>query len=191
MREEEHNPNGSRQGADFDRMLDAARTKYAAVEPRMGLEERILANLQAQPVRTAAWWRWSVAAAALAIITVVIGLAWRANRPAHPGIAHHPGTTIEPITEPEKQVAHRVGVPTGSPKRVLKHKLPHVRPEQVAIASPKLDQFPSPQPLNDQEKLLRDYVARYHEQAVLVARAREEQLQRDRAEEEAARGNHP
>jgi|SRR5579859_574309 len=188
---EEHNPSGSRQGADFDRMLDAALARYATVEPRMGLEERILANLQAQPARTAAWWRWTVAAAALAIITVVIGLAWRANRPAHPGIAHHPGTTIEPIIEPEKQVAHHVGVPTGSPKRVLKHMLPHVRPEQVAITSPKLDQFPSPRPLNDQEKLLVDYVGRYHDEAVLVARAREEQLQRDRAEEATSRGNLP
>jgi hypothetical protein len=31
---------------EFDRMLDAALAKYAAVEPRTGLEERVLANLR-------------------------------------------------------------------------------------------------------------------------------------------------
>ena len=188
MPEQEHNPSGPRQDADFDRMVDAALAQYAAVEPRMGLEERILANLRTQPASAEArgWWQWSVAAAALVIITVVIGLAWRANRSRQPVIANYPRITLEPQVVPEKQIAHR------SRKRVLRHeRMPHFEPQQVATTNPKLDQFPSPQPLNDQEKLLLDYVGRYHEQAVLVARAREEQLQRDRAEEEASRGNRP
>jgi len=188
MREQEHNPSGPKQDAGFDRILDAALAKYSAVEPRMGLEERVLANLRTQPARTTAraWWQWSLASAALVVIAIVGGLAWRANRPPHPVIANHPITTIEPVVEPEKQIAHR------SRKHVLRHeRTPHVQPEQVEITNPKLDQFPAPQPLTAQEKLLLDYVGQYHEQAVLVARAREEELQRDRAEEEASRGNHP
>ena len=41
----------------------------------------------------------------------------------------------------------------------------------VAAGSPKLDQFPSPQPLSEQEKILTNYVAQYPEHAVLIARA--------------------
>jgi hypothetical protein len=48
---------------------------------------------------------------------------------------------------------------------------------------PKLDQFPSPQPLSEQEKILANYVARFHDEALLVARARSESLQRDREED--------
>ena len=53
-------------------------------------------------------------------------------------------------------------------------------------APPKLDQFPSPQPLSEQEKLLQSYVAKYPEQAVLIARARTEALRQDQLEEMAA-----
>ena len=49
--------------------------------------------------------------------------------------------------------------------------------------NPKLDQFPSPQPLSEQEKILESYVANYPEHAALIARARAEELRRDAAEE--------
>jgi hypothetical protein len=51
----------------------------------------------------------------------------------------------------------------------------------VATA-PKLDQFPSPQPLSEQEKLLWNYVAQHPERAGLVAEARMESLERDAEE---------
>ena len=57
-------------------------------------------------------------------------------------------------------------------------------PPEVAIArAPKLEQFPSPQPLSEQEKLLQNYVAENPEQAVLLARARTEALRQDQLEE--------
>jgi hypothetical protein len=49
--------------------------------------------------------------------------------------------------------------------------------------NPKLDQFPSPRPLSEQEKLLQSYVAEYPERAVLIARARTEALRQDQLEE--------
>ena len=53
----------------------------------------------------------------------------------------------------------------------------------VAEAHPKLDQFPSPQPLSEQEKILVSYVEDYPDYAVLVARLRTEALRRDELEE--------
>jgi hypothetical protein len=49
--------------------------------------------------------------------------------------------------------------------------------------TPKLAQFPSPQPLSEQEQILVSYVAKYPESAALVAQARAEALRRDREEE--------
>jgi hypothetical protein len=46
-------------------------------------------------------------------------------------------------------------------------------------ANPKLAQFPSPQPLGEQERLLAEYVASFPEQASLVAEARAENLRLD------------
>jgi hypothetical protein len=48
---------------------------------------------------------------------------------------------------------------------------------------PKLDQFPSPQPLSEQEKILAAYVAKYPEDALLLAQARAEALRRDALED--------
>jgi hypothetical protein len=53
----------------------------------------------------------------------------------------------------------------------------------VIAASPKLDQFPSPQPLSKQEKILANYVTEYPEHAALIAEARMEMLRRDQEEE--------
>lgn len=62
----------------------------------------------------------------------------------------------------------------------------HRPTRDLAVPSPpKLAQFPSPQPLSEQERILASYVAKYPEHAALVAQARAEALQQD-SEEEAA-----
>src|SRR5579863_3792234 len=87
---------GSNQAADpLDPVLDAALAKYAAVEPRVGLEDRVLAHLQAErarpPVR--AWWHRSLAGAAAVVVVIALALAWRSGKssgnPQHPAVANH------------------------------------------------------------------------------------------------------
>jgi hypothetical protein len=173
---------------EFDRMLDAALAKYAAVEPRTGLEERVLANLRAEQARVPdhAWWRWSAIAAVAAVIVVAVALSLRSDKPSHPVVANHPPT---PIQAPKKRGREIISIAHGSgtrPARPSTTRKPAMRPSppEVAIArAPKLEQFPSPQPLSEQEKLLQNYVAGNPEQAVLLARARTEALRQDQLEE--------
>jgi hypothetical protein len=173
---------------EFDRMLDAALANYASVEPRTGLEERVLANLRAEQAHLPdhAWWRWSAIAAVAAVIVVAMALSLRSDKPSHPVLANHPPT---PIQAPKERGTEIISLAPGSgtrPARPSTARKPAMRPRppEVAMArAPKLEQFPSPQPLSEQEKLLQNYIAENPEQAVLLARARTEALRQDQLEE--------
>ena len=164
--------------------LDAALAKYAAVEPRAGFEERILASLRSDRarVRDRAWWQWTVAAALAAVLVVAAALIEKSNKPA-PMAQHHP-TGTETALQPPAQAASRSERGTHLLRLPSHGKAAHgVHRAIVTAASPVLDQFPSPQPLSEQEKILEDYVAEHHQQAALLARARMAELKQDLAEE--------
>jgi len=169
---------------DLDPALDAALRRYASVEPRPGLEDRVLASLRSQHVRAAehAWWRWGLAAA-LAAVVVVLALAWRPEKPAP--LAQTPVTHQTPLEAPPPAAEATAynGVPHASPRRrTERHATSTIEP---AEANPRLEIFPSPQPLSEQEQLLAAYVAQFPERAALVAEARMQELQED-AKERAA-----
>jgi hypothetical protein len=168
---------------DVESELEAALAKYATAEPRPNLEDRILANLRAvrkrapQPV----WRRWPAAVAIAAVLVLTIALALRSKKPAKNFIVHQASATTQ------TQVANRNDPgPLHSREQTSQKPAAHhsiTRPATTVAASPKLDQFPSPQPLSDQETILAHYVTKYPKHAALIAQARTEQLRRDSLEE--------
>ena len=173
---------------ELDRILDAALAKYAAVEPRTGLEERALATLRAEQAHVSdrSWRRWGVRAAVAAVIVVTVGLASRSGKPSHPVVANRPVVTTQPQRErtmPTVSNTQSSGVRPIGPDAARKVPVPPSPPALAIARSPKLDQFPSPQPLSEQEKILQSYVAENPERAVLLARARTEALRQDQLEE--------
>ena len=164
---------------EIDRALDLALAKYAAAEPRTGLEERVLASLQAERehARDRAWWRWGVVAVFATIVLVVLGLARITLRPA-PAITRRPPSVASSAESTTPQIASTRPPARGSAAKAVAH-----RSRPAAPANPKLDQFPSPQPLSDQERILANYVEANPNHAVLLARARTEALLRDQIEE--------
>ena len=180
---------------ELDGALDAALAKYAAVQPRAGLEDRVLANLPAEraqvPVR--AWWRWGVTGALATVAVVALALVWRSGKPMRPVVANHSPAARQASKKPEALVVSSGGAnqrPPYASTSAKKQAANQVRHETVAASlpkfdQPKLDRFPSAQPLSEQEKILQNYVAEYPEKAVLIARARSEELQRDLEEMKA------
>lgn len=182
---------------ELDRALDAELAKYAAVEPRLGIENRILANLRAKPVRDAVggWWMWGLAGAGVTLLAFALALGWKLEQPSAPPsattIAHQspemqsqsrPGTELPnrgPIEGPPRAQAP-VHPPTHPPTEAEKRRSLSVA---TFAATPKLDQFPSPLPLSEQEKLLAGYITEQPEHAILLARAQAEALRRDQEEE--------
>jgi hypothetical protein len=166
----------------LDRELDIALAKYAAVEPRMGLEERVLANLRAEQEQLTrhSWWGWIVVGTlAVAVIVVAAMLSWK---PANNAGKHHP--PIEAPRADGTQVANNSELKEAGPRIRKPGKRPsvHLRRTEKA-AEPKLEVFPSPLPLSEQEKMLASYVLEYPKEAALIAQARTEALRRDHEEE--------
>ncbi len=157
----------------LDHELDAALAKYSNVEPRAGLEERVLANLRAEQsgVPVGAWWRWSVAGA---VLIVAVALLWRWERPSHPVVAVRPANPTQASQQRKQLVSNGVesGVRIQTSNSVRK-KIRNVSPVVVADG-PKLDQFPSPQPLTEQELALARYVREFPQEANLIATAQVE-----------------
>jgi hypothetical protein len=172
---------------ELDRELDAALSTFATIEPRAGLEQRILASLQAKQnhASTPSWWRWPALAALLTIVALIVSLAGKSEKPER--TAQHPAPTLQ---NNDRAVAHlannRPLIPirrrNAAPEtRVDPHAV--IRATTPAAAAPKLDQFPSPQPLSEQEKILAGYVIKYPDHAALIAQARSDELRRDSLEE--------
>ena len=171
-----HNYIAKSQSDELDGALDAALAKYAAVEPRGGLEGRILANLQAQPsaIDNRSWQRWTFAAAALALVVFALALAWRSTR-GRAQIEHEKTATIPRQPQPEPQHTDVSVVAPVATARVMRGHAPVRRRSPVVVASmPKLDQFPSPQPLSDEERALARYAAHFPLEARVIAQAQEE-----------------
>ena len=172
--------NNSEPHDDIDRVLDAALAEYTSVEPRAGLEDRILANLRDAEKRASQYglWNWGFAVALAATIVMGVALIWRWNRPTNQPIAIHPPSTEMPVrsrtTDDDESAKSRKTFQRKAVRRVSQH--------EGVLVSPKLEVFPSPRPLSEQEQILAMYVNAYPERAALIAEARMESLRQDEAE---------
>jgi len=178
MKMNQIDPNKTPPEDELDRLLDAALASYAKVDPRPGLDERILANLRSEHPVARAWWHWGLATAVAAIL-VVLTLSLRSGW-LHPAVANHP-VADRPISNrpqnlsppnpaPEAQQASdgdRNAVPRPTPRVLRSRALRH----EGGPKNPKLDQFPSPQPLSAEEIALAQYVRNFPKDAQLIAEA--------------------
>lgn len=175
----------------LDDQLDSALAKYAAVEPRTGLEERILANLKSQPSPSTrvAWWRWAAVVAAALIVTSLV--LWVEKHNAQQ-IVRRPTTSSEQALHPT--IAQ--SAPPNSTRRVNPVKVRRAGKrsftQPLATAELKLDRFPSPQPLSEEELALVRYVQSFPKEATLIAQAQEEfELQTQKEMNAAGSQNQP
>ena len=174
-------------GSGLDHELDTALAKYAAaVEPRDGLETRILANLQAAREREARRPSWLWVRAAVAVVAIVVmWMVWRPVTPLYIEIAHDPTGAREEQPGEAASDASSVVTPDRAPQPKYRSRIHRSKkrnslgPAGVVAVQPKLDQFPSPRPLSEQERMLADYVAQFPADAALVARAQTALRQRE------------
>lgn len=187
----------------LDRWLDRALGEMSNAEPRAGLENRVLARVREEREVRAGRWHWwvlSIATAAV-VFAVAVFLIQTRSRVETMGRRNIGGGGLSetsrrdagatPLTARQDTGATTNAVGHGR-ARGGRREAGTTRPELTARrdgAGTKLDQFPSPTPLSEQELMLARYVRDFGDKAVLVARAQTESRRRDEAEFRADSNN--
>lgn len=159
----------------LDDLLDSALSQYSAVEPRPGLETRILARIRdgAEQPR-APWWgaRW-VVAGAVATVVVVLVLSVLLFRPAQEPVQMQ----VRPVApslnqEQEGRNPQEAAVEPGKlPKRapvVRKERRADSQPRQTLAQRDRPPVFPTPMGLSDQDKLMMAYLAQTPKEEIIA-----------------------
>jgi len=161
----------------IDEWLDGTLKQRGAAEPRPGLEDRVLASLRSASSRMPApAWSWRPAWIALAATVLIGGALFLARRSGSSRqVATSTGFPVK-LGTPTK--AESRGLQTGAQAPSSRHQrqvsTPRHAIETAIAAVPKLEQFPSPQPLSEQEQILVRYVQQFPREAGLMARAQTE-----------------
>jgi len=172
----------------LDELLDRALKNYGAVEPRIGLEGRVLARLQAEREKGGDAWQWVLATTAVA---AALGIALFRSVPPRPApaplpavasVAHRPmvGSLRPPVVSQSTPKPHPLS--PGYP--AVRASARPLEPNAIVETLPKRDRFPTPEPLSDQEQMLAIYVQQFHREATLMARAQTRLLEQEMGERE-------
>ncbi len=135
-----------------DELLDASLNRYSQVEPRAGLEGRLVASVP-QRAQRFAWPRWAWIPAAATAAVLIAALAFYATRqnpvPSAPIVAQRPPapTIVTPAPPP-------VATSAVASRPVIRRE----PVERVSAALPRLATFPARAPLSEQERLLLVFV---------------------------------
>lgn len=145
----------------IDKWLEQALEEYSRVEPRSGLQYRVLSSLKAQEARGTGRRRRPLMAAIVASVAMTaiwLGVPYVGRRPA---ITEHTlGSSSTQRSESSRiQKEFRKSSNQASVKGAHTSRRKHVSTlaSVKSESTPKLDQFPSPHPLSEQEKLLIAY----------------------------------
>jgi hypothetical protein len=166
-------PNDKDQERLADQWLDGALKQYGEAEPRAGLEGRVLASVRANDQQFAVWWQWPVGAAVAVLVLAAIIFVGRWHGHATQDVtANQPSIPIQAHPLNPASSGANISAKVRKSQRKILARLPDVD-------VPRLDQFPSPQPLSEQEKMLAHYVQARPEEARLLAQAQAELSRRD------------
>ena len=164
----------------FDQLLDSALQQYGNVQPRTGLESRILASIETQS-RSVRRRRWILSLASIAGVCAITGALLHLGNESKPSV----GTEISSHQFPMLKA-------TGNPPNVasafppIKKSAPPGKRQFLKLSAGSkstrhLQHFPSPLPLTEQELALAKYAESFPKEAELIAQEQQtfdEQMQK-------------
>lgn len=162
-----------------DEWLERALKQRGTAEPRPGLETRILASIQAERARvlrqTWAWRPVWLSVAAVLLIAVIVLVRRTPEKISSLSVANHVGSPSVSKSPGHGAVAAVRKSPTHASRQ--------------SDSAPRLEQFPSPQPLSEQEEILARYLQQFPREAALVAQAQTQLSKQEMMEQEISEEN--
>jgi hypothetical protein len=171
----------------LDEMLDAALAEYGNAEPLHGIEDRVLARLQAEPARRP-WWIWGAVAAGAAAVAIAAALMMHpepkqapaatakqqlaVTQPKAPAIATEQTQHVAPVHAQPAITAHATR-PSRAPQAQSPAGQPPVQMGVLQVKLPRRDVFPTPTPPSMEEILLARHVRMTPSDVVLAEAERE------------------
>ncbi len=152
-----------------DELLNATLARYARAEPRPEAVDRAVAAMR--PPRALAWTRWMwlpVGAAVTAL--VVFGVLVRQQQPTRQTESVPRVAAVRPAEPSGVAPASKEPAPAVPTEPSPAAKPSRASPVAHAERPPRLDRFPSPAPLSEQERLLFRYVAQAPPEALAAGR---------------------
>lgn len=159
-----------------DVRLEELLKKHGAIEPRAGLEARVFARLATERTQPSKLdWRWGFVVATLAL-GVVAGVVFIVGKPAP---RHETATHSTPTVSPSqpKTLSAALSTKHGHVSQSSIRQKPPITAQPAA--EPRLEQFPSPTPLTEQEQLLAHYIKEQRHEAVMIARGQAESANKE------------
>ena len=151
----------------FDDLLDGALKRYGEVEPRVGLQGRVLTRLAAHGNRMGHRSIWALASV-VATVAIGVGIWFEMHRQPPPSFAAHETGVQSAVQKLEAVQSPRVVPPEPN---VVKTRANIVRRSHATKENERrLPQFPSNNVLNQQELAIAQYVKQFPEQAMLIAK---------------------
>jgi len=149
---------------ELDKLIDGALSGYSSAEPMEGLEERVLQRVHAAgAARRGPWLRrcgFAIPAlAALFVAAIVLRTSWKPVPHTASTTRSHPARTIvalkppSPAARESPALVARVSRAKPRNRTRQEHRLP-------SRALPKLQYFPTPEPMTKEERALVAWVAR-------------------------------
>lgn len=161
---------------ELDRLVDLALTTYADPGPDSGLEQRVLLRIAGENRLVPAlshlgWFRtWRSLAIAAPLAACAILLIFAVSRFFHP--SPQPPTVTRQIIAPAQSTHGSTSALTAHSTDLHEQNPVHHRPKSLLAmhralqaSLPKLDQFPAPQPLTQEEKALIALATQYPNRA--------------------------
>ena len=161
---------------NLHRWLDRALVEYGNMEPRPGLEARVLANLSAEREHITArqGWFWALTLAATAAV-IILAVWMESNTGLRTKVPISATTASEQQAESKQRPVETAKPDVFQQSRKISsprvHRNRTVHSFETA-AAPKLDQFPSSQPPSEQERLLLAYLNQTPKEEVVLAIAK-------------------
>lgn len=165
----------------MDEILDSLLAQYSDVEPRSGLEQRILANLSdtAHKEIMLPWWNvkwlWAGAAVAAVIIVAAVLIAGRRHilAPTPTVVQTQQHAPLQP------KVQRSLSTTAGTVRHSRKPSVV-ARPQNTTLAlSQRPAIFPTPTPLSEQERLMFTYLSNTPQEVVVAQLQRTDQKEAD------------